>query len=106
MIQSRKDKDKDEDPSAGSDGGLKKIKRSKDAEPTTEPKKKDSTSGSSKGTKSQPKSSSKSVHQCLRLQTQTCHKIKKGIWVIIKMSQRMRLPLDVTGSRNLHHLKN
>ncbi|GJT22292.1 hypothetical protein Tco_0892229 [Tanacetum coccineum] len=57
----RKDKDKDEDPSAGSDRGLKKRKLSKDAEPTTEPKKKDSTSDSSKGTKSQPKSSSKSI---------------------------------------------
>ncbi|GJT38394.1 hypothetical protein Tco_0938259 [Tanacetum coccineum] len=56
-----KDKDKDEDPFAGSDRGLKKRKLSKDAEPTTGPKKKDSTSGSSKGTKSQPKSSGKSV---------------------------------------------
>ncbi|GJX04255.1 hypothetical protein Tco_0190171 [Tanacetum coccineum] len=61
LKRGRKDKDKDEDPSAGSDRGLKKRKLSKDAEPTTEPKKKDSTSGSSKGTKSQPKSSSKSV---------------------------------------------
>ncbi|GKD16731.1 hypothetical protein Tco_1205889, partial [Tanacetum coccineum] len=52
---------KDEDLSAGSDRGLKKRKLSKDAEPTTGPKKKDSTSGSSKGTKSQPKSSGKSV---------------------------------------------
>ncbi|GKC46845.1 hypothetical protein Tco_1064567 [Tanacetum coccineum] len=58
---SQKEKDKDEDPSAGSDRGLKKRKISKDAEPTTGPKKKDSTSGSSKGTKSQPKSSEKSV---------------------------------------------
>ncbi|GKF54408.1 hypothetical protein Tco_0161318, partial [Tanacetum coccineum] len=57
----RKDKDKDEDPSAGSDRGLKKRKLSKDAEPTTGPKKKDSTFGSSKGTKSQPKSFGKSV---------------------------------------------
>ncbi|GJX64542.1 hypothetical protein Tco_0298885 [Tanacetum coccineum] len=56
-----KNKDKDEDPSTGLDRGLKKIKLSKDAEPTTGPKKKDSTSGSSKGTKSQPKSSRKSV---------------------------------------------
>ncbi|GJV56593.1 hypothetical protein Tco_1457598 [Tanacetum coccineum] len=55
------DKDKDEDPSAGSDRELKKRKTSKDAEPTTGPKKKDSTSGSSKGTKSQPKSTGKSV---------------------------------------------
>ncbi|GJV04024.1 hypothetical protein Tco_1337593 [Tanacetum coccineum] len=61
LKRSRKDKDKDEDPSAGSDRGLKKRKLSKDAEPTTGPKKKDSTSGSSKGTKSQPKSSRKSV---------------------------------------------
>ncbi|GJW09559.1 hypothetical protein Tco_1575386 [Tanacetum coccineum] len=61
LKRSRKDKDKDEDPSAGSDRGLKKRKLSKDAEPTTGPKKKDSTPGSSKGTKSQPKSSGKSV---------------------------------------------
>ncbi|GJT80357.1 hypothetical protein Tco_1054699 [Tanacetum coccineum] len=44
-----------------SDRGLKKRKLSKDAEPTTGLKNKDSTSGSSKGTKSQPKSSRKSV---------------------------------------------
>ncbi|GJZ02898.1 hypothetical protein Tco_0520859, partial [Tanacetum coccineum] len=61
LKRGRKDKDKDEEPSAGSDRGLKKRKLSKDAEPTTEPKKKDSTSGSSKGTKSQPKSSRNSV---------------------------------------------
>ncbi|GJT90259.1 hypothetical protein Tco_1079104 [Tanacetum coccineum] len=51
LKRGRKDKDKDEDPSAGSDRGLKKRKTSKDAKPTTGPKKKDSTSGSSKGTK-------------------------------------------------------
>ncbi|GJS19879.1 hypothetical protein Tco_0448511 [Tanacetum coccineum] len=61
LKRGRKDKDKDEDPSAGSDRGLKRRKTSKDAEPTTDPKKKDSTSGSSKGTKSQPRSSGKSV---------------------------------------------
>nr|GEV47647.1 retrotransposon protein, putative, Ty1-copia subclass [Tanacetum cinerariifolium] len=44
--------------------------------------------------------------QCSRLQTQTCHKINKGIWVIMKMNQGRRLPLDVTGSRNLQHLNN
>ncbi|GJV92817.1 putative reverse transcriptase domain-containing protein [Tanacetum coccineum] len=54
-------KDKDENHYAGSDRGLKKRKLSKDAEPTTGPKKKDSTFGSSKGTKSQLKSSGKSV---------------------------------------------
>ncbi|GJW61658.1 hypothetical protein Tco_0110993 [Tanacetum coccineum] len=52
---------KDENHYAGSDRGLKKRKLSKDAEPTTGPKKKDSTFGSSKGTKSQLKSSGKSV---------------------------------------------
>nr|GEW29852.1 hypothetical protein [Tanacetum cinerariifolium] len=62
MIQDRDDKDKDEGPSARSDRGLKKQKTSKDAEPTTSPKNKDSSSRSSKGTKSQPKSFGKSVH--------------------------------------------
>ncbi|GJY41360.1 hypothetical protein Tco_0428630 [Tanacetum coccineum] len=61
LKRGRKDKDKDEDPFARSDRGLKRRKTSKDAEPTTDPKKKDSTSGSSKGTKSQPRSSRKSV---------------------------------------------
>ncbi|GKD09958.1 hypothetical protein Tco_1189643 [Tanacetum coccineum] len=61
LKRSRKDKDKDEDPSAGSDRGLKKRKLSKDAEPTFGLKKKDLISGFSKGTKSQPKSSGKSV---------------------------------------------
>ncbi|GJV40924.1 hypothetical protein Tco_1419364, partial [Tanacetum coccineum] len=61
LKRSRKDKDKDEDPSVRSDRGLKKRKLSKDAKPTTKSKKKDSTSGSSKGTKSQPKSTGKSV---------------------------------------------
>ncbi|GKD50493.1 hypothetical protein Tco_1279469 [Tanacetum coccineum] len=57
----RKDKDKDEDPSARSDRGLKKMKTSKDAKPTKGLKAKESHSGSSKGTKSQPKSSKKYV---------------------------------------------
>ncbi|GJU86915.1 hypothetical protein Tco_1294461 [Tanacetum coccineum] len=61
LKRSRKDTDKDEDPSARSDRGLKKRKLSKDAEPTTGLKKKDSTSGSSKGTKSQSKSFGKSI---------------------------------------------
>nr|GFB18685.1 hypothetical protein [Tanacetum cinerariifolium] len=45
-----------------SDQGLKKQKTSKDAEPTTSLKTKYSSSKSSKGTKSQPKSFGKSVH--------------------------------------------
>ncbi|GJR11371.1 hypothetical protein Tco_0794023 [Tanacetum coccineum] len=61
LKRSQKDKDKDEDPLAGSDRGLKKRKTSKDAEPTKGPKTKESQYGSSKGTKSQPKSSRKSI---------------------------------------------
>ncbi|GJV29897.1 hypothetical protein Tco_1386345 [Tanacetum coccineum] len=61
LKRSRKDKDKDEDPSAGSDRGLKKRKTSKDAALATSPKAKESHSGSSKGDKSQSKSSGKSV---------------------------------------------
>ncbi|GJV23764.1 hypothetical protein Tco_1376459 [Tanacetum coccineum] len=61
LKRSQNDKDKDEDPSAGSDRGLKKRKTSKDAEPAKGPKAKESQSGLSKGTKSQPKSFGKSV---------------------------------------------
>nr|GEY09143.1 hypothetical protein [Tanacetum cinerariifolium] len=57
----RSQKEKDEDPSAGSDQGLKKKKTSKDTKPTKGPKAKESWSGSSKGNKSQSKSSRKSV---------------------------------------------
>ncbi|GKB76925.1 hypothetical protein Tco_0943820 [Tanacetum coccineum] len=55
------DKDKDEDLLAGSDQGLKKQKTSKDAEPLKGSKSKESNSSSSKGTKSQTKSSGKSA---------------------------------------------
>ncbi|GJY66300.1 hypothetical protein Tco_0468538 [Tanacetum coccineum] len=59
--RARDDKDKDADPSARSDRGLKKRKTSKDAKSTIGPKTKESKSSSSKGTKSQSKSSRKSV---------------------------------------------
>ncbi|GJZ39571.1 hypothetical protein Tco_0586134 [Tanacetum coccineum] len=61
LKRDRDDKDKDEDPFAGSDRGLKKRKTSKDVEPIKGPKTKESKSSSSKGTKSQSKSSRKSV---------------------------------------------
>ncbi|GKD09795.1 hypothetical protein Tco_1189480 [Tanacetum coccineum] len=48
LKRSQEDKDKDEDPSAGSDRGLKKRKTSKDDEPTKGPKTKESKSSSSK----------------------------------------------------------
>ncbi|GJS22034.1 hypothetical protein Tco_0450666 [Tanacetum coccineum] len=54
------DKDKDEDPPAGPDQGLKKKKKNMDIEPPRSSKSKDSQSSSSKGTKSQSKSSGKS----------------------------------------------
>nr|GEY53113.1 hypothetical protein [Tanacetum cinerariifolium] len=62
LKHSRDDKDKDEGPFAGSDRGLKKRKTRKDTEPTTSLKNKDSSSRSSKGTKSQPKYVGKPVH--------------------------------------------
>nr|GEV97701.1 retrovirus-related Pol polyprotein from transposon TNT 1-94 [Tanacetum cinerariifolium] len=61
LKRSRKDKDTDEGPSAGSDRRFKKKKTSKDAKPTPGPKIKDLTSDSSKGTKFQPKSFGKTV---------------------------------------------
>ncbi|GKA72012.1 hypothetical protein Tco_0778228 [Tanacetum coccineum] len=61
LKRGREDKDKDEDPPAGSDQGLKKRKTSKDAEPSRGSKSKESKSSSSKGSKSQSKSSGKSA---------------------------------------------
>ncbi|GJV31480.1 hypothetical protein Tco_1391880, partial [Tanacetum coccineum] len=61
LKRDRDDKDKDEDPSAGSDRGWKKQKTTKDAEPLKGLKSKESKTSSSKGTKSQSKSSGKSV---------------------------------------------
>ncbi|GJR90266.1 hypothetical protein Tco_0214277 [Tanacetum coccineum] len=61
--RSQKDKDKDEDRSARSDRELKKRKTCKDAKPTKGLKTNKSKSGSSKGTKSQLKSSGKSTPQ-------------------------------------------
>nr|GEW25606.1 hypothetical protein [Tanacetum cinerariifolium] len=57
LKRSRDDKDKDEGLFIGTDQGLKKRKTSKDAEPTTSLKNKDSSFNSSKGNNSQPKSS-------------------------------------------------
>ncbi|GJR84634.1 retrovirus-related pol polyprotein from transposon TNT 1-94 [Tanacetum coccineum] len=53
----RKDKDKDEDPPAGSDQGLKRRKTNKDVKPLKSSKSKELKSSTSKGTKSQSKSS-------------------------------------------------
>ncbi|GJY24473.1 hypothetical protein Tco_0398131 [Tanacetum coccineum] len=60
LKRDREDKDKNEDPLAGSDHGLKKQKMIKDVEPSKGYKSKEIKSSLSKGTKSQLKSSSKS----------------------------------------------
>ncbi|GJW82235.1 hypothetical protein Tco_0146210 [Tanacetum coccineum] len=52
LKRSREDKDKDEDPPARPDQGLKKKKTSKDVEPSRGSKSKESNKSSSKGTKS------------------------------------------------------
>ncbi|GJW86421.1 hypothetical protein Tco_0161761 [Tanacetum coccineum] len=57
LKRDREDKDKDEDPLAGSDQGFKRRKTSKDVEPSKGSKSKESKLSSSKGTMSQPKSS-------------------------------------------------
>ncbi|GJT87630.1 hypothetical protein Tco_1069347, partial [Tanacetum coccineum] len=61
LKRDHEDNDKDEDPLAGSDQGLKKRKTSMDVEPSKGSKLKESKSSSSKGTKSQSKSSGKSA---------------------------------------------
>nr|GEV54935.1 hypothetical protein [Tanacetum cinerariifolium] len=60
-ILAKEDKDKDEDPSVGSDRWLKKRKTSKDLEPTKGPKAKESQTRASKGAQSQLKSFVKSI---------------------------------------------
>nr|GFD10392.1 hypothetical protein [Tanacetum cinerariifolium] len=62
LKRGRDDQDKHEDPSAGSNRGMKRRKSSKDVEPSKGSKSKESKSSrSSKGTQSQPKSSGKST---------------------------------------------
>ncbi|GJX77087.1 hypothetical protein Tco_0323898 [Tanacetum coccineum] len=61
LKRGREDKDKDRDPPARPDQGLKKRKTSKGAEPSRDSKLKESKSSSSKGSKSQSKSSGKSA---------------------------------------------
>ncbi|GJW97459.1 hypothetical protein Tco_0179267 [Tanacetum coccineum] len=74
LKRSREDKDKDEDPPVGLDQGLKKKKTSKDAELPKGSKLKESKTSSSKGTKSQPKSSGKSVFVELEYHFEECYK--------------------------------
>ncbi|GKB36725.1 hypothetical protein Tco_0881667 [Tanacetum coccineum] len=63
LKRSCEDKEKDEDPPAGPDQGLKKKNTSKDAEPSRGSKSKESKSSSSKGSNSQSKSSGKSAQE-------------------------------------------
>nr|GEU40807.1 hypothetical protein [Tanacetum cinerariifolium] len=77
LKRSRKDKDKDEDPFAGSDRGLKKRKTSKDAEPVKEFEVTDS---------------------------DVPHDQEENL--VMMINPRKRLHLNMTGSPNLHNLKN
>ncbi|GKC43805.1 hypothetical protein Tco_1061527 [Tanacetum coccineum] len=61
LKRDHEDKDKDEDPPAGSDKWLKRKKTRKDVKPSKGSKSKELKTSSSKGTKSQTKSSSKSA---------------------------------------------
>ncbi|GJV17537.1 hypothetical protein Tco_1362860 [Tanacetum coccineum] len=70
--------DKDEDPPARSDQGLKRRKTSKDVEPSKGSKSKESKSSSSKDTNSHPKSFGKSVQaEESVFETPRCHIIKE-----------------------------
>nr|GEV01978.1 hypothetical protein [Tanacetum cinerariifolium] len=109
LKRSRDDKDKDEGPSAGSDKGLKKRKTSKDAKPTTSLKTKDS----SQGLQKVPNLNQNLLgslfmrrNQSSRLEIPIRLKVKKEIMVMIRLNPVQSLLRDVTGSQNLHILKN
>ncbi|GJX51534.1 uncharacterized mitochondrial protein-like protein [Tanacetum coccineum] len=86
LKRGREDKDKDEDPPAGSDQVMKRLKTSKDAESSKGSKSK--STSSSKGTiHSQPKSSGKSAQakeQFIQLTTLKCNRIKDKTWNVGK----------------------
>ncbi|GKD41524.1 hypothetical protein Tco_1261731 [Tanacetum coccineum] len=88
LKRDQEDKDKNEDPPAGSDQGLKKQKTSKDAEPSIGSKPKESKSCSSKGSRSQPKSSGKST------QTEEPVKIAKAGKPPLTFDELMSTPID------------
>ncbi|GJX05568.1 hypothetical protein Tco_0191484, partial [Tanacetum coccineum] len=74
-------------------------KTSKDSEPTTDPKKKDSTSGSSKGTQSKTRSSGKSVQSeepVSEVADSNMPHDQEGNLGVMKMNQGKRLPLETT----------
>ncbi|GKG53568.1 hypothetical protein Tco_0554968, partial [Tanacetum coccineum] len=92
-----------------SDLGLKRRKTSEDADPTTEPKKKDSTSGTSKGTKSQQRSSGKSIQSeepVFKVADSEMPHDQEGNLGDNKDEPRKETASKVIGSRNLHQLKN
>ncbi|GJW64742.1 hypothetical protein Tco_0116626 [Tanacetum coccineum] len=110
LKRSRKDKDKDEDLSAGPDRGLKKRKTSKDDEPTKGLKAKEVKSGSSKGTKSITNSLENSIQErdqsLVFADLRNAHKINKKIQVRYLKNPRERVFLNVIGLPNQNHLKN
>nr|GEX88431.1 hypothetical protein [Tanacetum cinerariifolium] len=109
----RNDKDKDEDPSAGSDRGLKKQKTSKDAEPPKGSKLKESKTSSSKGTKSQLKSSCKFVQDQLSIFLKehvkaSCHEYPFDLSNPLPLNEaqgRQVVPADYFFNNDLKYLK-
>nr|GEY17285.1 hypothetical protein [Tanacetum cinerariifolium] len=93
LKRDREDKDKDEDPPAGSDQGLKRRKTSKDAEPSKSSKSKESKSSSSKGTKSQPKSSAYVMNN-LKIDNLTQEHLVGLAFNLLKGTCRSRVELE------------
>ncbi|GJT13188.1 hypothetical protein Tco_0860230 [Tanacetum coccineum] len=91
--KNREDKDKDEDPPAGSDQGLKRRKTSKDAEPSKGSKSKESKSSSSKGTKSQPKSSAYVINN-LKINNLTQEHLVGPAFNLLKGTCKSRVELE------------
>ncbi|GJW77631.1 hypothetical protein Tco_0139313 [Tanacetum coccineum] len=105
LAKVRKDKDKDEDPFIGSNRGLKKRKTRKDVDATTGSKKKDWTSGSSKGTKF---SSRKSIGKLFNQEGNQCgdypFDLSKPLPLITR-GKRQRVPFEFFINNDLKYLQ-
>ncbi|GKD50433.1 hypothetical protein Tco_1279409 [Tanacetum coccineum] len=110
LKRSRDDKDKDQDPSAGSDRGTKRRKSSKGDEPSRDLKSMESKSTSSfKGTsRSQHKSSGNYAHAeepSYIVEDSECNKIKSLTRGAMMNHPMMMLFPRMTGTRNLSNLR-
>nr|GEV31952.1 uncharacterized mitochondrial protein AtMg00810-like [Tanacetum cinerariifolium] len=110
LKRGHEDKDKDEDPPARSDKGMKSRKKIKDDAPSIGLKSKESKSNLSKGTKSQPKSSGKSA-QAEESVFENNHKGKEYPFDLSKllpliMNQgRQVVPIDYFINNDLEYLR-